>query len=219
MIKAIIYDLDNCLFPATIIPEDTFRSALDALRQANKGEGALAEEVLEEALAACWTHSFDEVARQYAFPEQLSHAATEAFRSLHVKARLVPYPDLVAIEELPGKRFLVTTGYRQFQQSKIATLGIAKLFDAVFIDGLDDEDRRGKEKIFREILHEYALEPAEVLVVGDNPTSEIAAGNAIGMATVQVLRPGIRKGQSATFHIGCLYDLHEIVKEIGQSGS
>lgn len=41
----------------------------------------------------------------------------------------------------------------------------------------------------------------EVLVVGDNPDSEIEAGNRLGLRTVQVLRPGVPRGNNATHYI------------------
>lgn len=218
MINAIIYDLDNCLFSATRVPEETLRSALEVLRQANKGEDALAENILEEALAACRTHAFDEVAQQYHLPRQLREAAKRAFQSLQVQEPLTPYPDLAAIEHMPGKRFLVTTGYRQFQESKIAALGIGHLFDSVFIDALDDKERVGKEHLFKQILEEHAFASSDVLVVGDNPASEIAAGNRLGMVTVQIVRPGVKRGPNAQFYIGSLYELREIVPYCARGG-
>jgi putative hydrolase of the HAD superfamily len=34
------------------------------------------------------------------------------------------------------------------------------------------------------------LSPEEVVIVGDNPDSEIEVGNRLGIRTVQILRPG-----------------------------
>jgi FMN phosphatase YigB (HAD superfamily) len=46
-----------------------------------------------------------------------------------------------------------------------------------------------------------------VLIVGDNPASEIAAGNALGMPTVQMLRPGVRPCDTARHHVHGLAEL------------
>jgi len=53
----------------------------------------------------------------------------------------------------------------------------------------------------------HQLAPREVLVVGDNPDSEIAAGNKMGMATIQTLRPGGLASPAATHHIRTLAEL------------
>jgi len=53
----------------------------------------------------------------------------------------------------------------------------------------------------------HQLAPREVLVVGDNPDSEIAAGNKMGMATIQTLRPGGLASPAATHPIRTLAEL------------
>ncbi|MFQ3616473.1 MAG: HAD hydrolase-like protein [Cyanobacteriota bacterium] len=61
------------------------------------------------------------------------------------------------------------------------------------------------------ILNAHCLSPAEVLVVGDNPDSELAAGNRLGICTVQTLRPGVEKSKLATHHIHTLGELKALV--------
>jgi FMN phosphatase YigB (HAD superfamily) len=51
-----------------------------------------------------------------------------------------------------------------------------------------------------------------VLVVGDNPKSEIEAGNRLGMPTVQILRPGVARGATATHYIHELSELLAIIE-------
>jgi putative hydrolase of the HAD superfamily len=98
-------------------------------------------------------------------------------------------------------RFLVTSGFRRLQESKIAALGITRLFNGIYVDAIDESSRKGKQGVFAEILQENHLRAEETLVVGDNPDSEIAAGNALGMQTVQILRPGVARDGSAMHHV------------------
>lgn len=58
------------------------------------------------------------------------------------------------------------------------------------IDAIDEGNGIGKLPVFTEILRDHGFRPDEVLVVGDNPDSEIAVGNRLGMVTIQILRPG-----------------------------
>jgi len=49
------------------------------------------------------------------------------------------------------------------------------------------------------------------MVVGDNMSSEIAAGNNLGMHTIQILRAGIQKGTEAKQHIYFFTELFNIL--------
>jgi putative hydrolase of the HAD superfamily len=121
------------------------------------------------------------------------------------------YPDLGALKELDAKLFLVTSGFRRLQDSKIRALGFESWFEAVYVDAVDEADRIGKEGTFKEILKTYHLSPEEVLIVGDSPDSEIEAGNRLGMTTAQILRAGVPRGSNATHHIHSLSELKGLI--------
>lgn len=211
MIRAIIFDLDNCLGPADEIGRDFYEPAFTAIREAN--DGRFSDEELDNALADNWRDAFDAVARKHAFPQAMIVAGYRAFDSLRIPRRLSGYGDLAVLRALNVPLFLVTSGFLGLQQSKIDALGIADAFEAVYIDVIDDPLRTGKQAIFGRIAVEHHWEPRDVLVVGDNPHAEIAAGNRLGMPTVQILRPGIERDDSAGRHIASLRDLVAIVAE------
>ena len=52
---------------------------------------------------------------------------------------------------------------------------------------------------------------SELLVVGDNPESEIKAGNNIGIETVQILREGIAPSKIANYRIKHLNELNKLI--------
>ncbi|RYD25107.1 MAG: HAD family hydrolase, partial [Verrucomicrobiaceae bacterium] len=139
MIKAVIFDLDNCLAPAREVGGELYRPAFEAIRQANRGH--LSEAVLEEAFAEIWKHPLDRVAEKYGFSEEMLTAAWEVFTVMEVSRPMSGYGDLAVLGELPVLRFLVTSGFRRLQESKIAALGLHAVFNAVHIDALDEPDR------------------------------------------------------------------------------
>ena len=61
-------------------------------------------------------------------------------------------------------------------------------------------------------MKKHKLKPKEILVVGDNADSEIAAGNNLGMVTVQIMRSAYSKGK-ADFHVKDLYEVKEILEK------
>ena len=212
-IAAIFYDLDNCLFPTASFPLSIVNAEFDKLRALNQKEDFLPPEVLDRALQECWVAPMDLIADTYGFPLPLIDAAARLFSAMPVPNNLKPYEDISAITTFPGMRFLVTTGYRAFQSRKIAALDISRYFDAIHIDGLDDDVRKGKETLFRELIATHHLDTKEVIVIGDNPDSEIAAGNRIGLSTVQILRSGVKKGSNAHYYINNLFDLPSVIKD------
>lgn len=189
-----------------------FAPAFDAVRAANRGH--LAEEALAAAFADMWRHALDHVARQHDFTDDMLRAGWDAFRRIEVRQPLRGYPDLAELASLPLARFLVTTGFRRLQQSKIAALGIAPLFAEVQIDAIDEPPRRSKQERFADIAARHGWQPREVLVVGDNAQSEIAAGNALGMPTVQTLRPGVPVAANAQWRIRNFAELSKLIPKI-----
>jgi putative hydrolase of the HAD superfamily len=211
-VAAVIFDLDNCLAAADEAGEALFAPAFDAIRAANRGH--LAEDELSAAFADMWRHALDHVARRHRFTEEMLQAGWRSFRTIRVEQPLRGYPDLWTIEDLPLARFLVTTGFRRLQESKVAALGIAPLFAEVQVDAIDEAPRRPKQERFADIASRHGWAPAQVLIVGDNGESEIAAGHALGMPTVQTLRPGVPPAANAQWRIRNLAELSKLIPKI-----
>jgi putative hydrolase of the HAD superfamily len=209
MIKALIFDLDSCLAAADEAGDNLFAPAFQAIRAAN--HGAVAEAQLRAAFQDCWRFPFDHVARKYGFSPAMRAAGFAAFRNIEVQQPLQGYGDLQELAQLPAKLFLVTSGFRRLQESKVKALGIGRRFTAIYIDAIDEGKGTGKLPVFASILQEHGFRPDEVMVVGDNPDSEIAAGNRLGMATIQTLRPGVPASSAATHHIRTLSELKHLL--------
>lgn len=205
MIRAIIFDLDSCLAAANEVGDHLFAPAFNAIRNANRG--TVSGATLDAAFSECWRVSFDAIAAKYGFSDTMREAGWQEFKRTEVTEPMKGYPDLHVLKELPVQMFLVTSGFRRLQESKIKALGFAPLFAGIHIDVIDEPDRQGKHGIFAAILATHGLKPEEVLVVGDNPDSEIEAGNRLGMRTVQILRPGVPRSDNARQHIHGLAEL------------
>ncbi|MBV7540408.1 HAD family hydrolase [Acidovorax sp. sic0104] len=205
---AAIFDLDNCLMDARAMGT-LFETAFVAIRQAN--QGTLSPDVLEDAIAQCWYTAFDLVAERYGFSDAMRDAGWQAFISMEMQPPLSGYADLGLLPALPVRRYLVTSGFRRLQQSKIDVLGIAPWFERVVIDAIDEPGPHGKARIFSEILAQERCEPEQVLVVGDNPLSELGAGRALGMVTVQTVRPGVSPWDEADHHVLGLQGVGELL--------
>jgi FMN phosphatase YigB (HAD superfamily) len=209
MVKAIIFDLDNCLSRADEVGRQFLEPMFAALRRTNKG--CVPENRLQEAFDAFWSNAYDWVAREYGFSDEMCEAGWAAASKVEIDAPMHGYPDIAELANLPAKLFLVTSGFRRLQESKIKALGFRSRFVEVHVDDIEEADRKGKEGIFQDILQRHGFSPREVLVVGDNPESEIKAGNNLGIPTVQILRQGVRRGTNATHYIHTLLELRALL--------
>lgn len=211
-IKAVIFDLDNCLAPASAVGKAIADPAFNAIRAANNGH--LTNEYLDEAISACWQHSFDWIAKTYSFSDAMVKAGWAEFTTMSVKGSMNGYEDLNLLAGISTENFLVTSGFRCLQQSKIDALGIANYFSAIYIDALDEDERLGKQGLFSHIMHEHGLLSTELVVIGDNPHSEIAAAKELGILSVQILRPGIEKGFNADFYVANLNEFRTLLSNL-----
>ena len=206
MKEVLIFDLDNCLAPATEVGAALYEPAFEAIRRAN--QGLLDSAALEDAIADCWRHALDWVAAHHGFSPAMLQAGRDAFRKIEVTQPLHGYPDIDVVRNLPGYRHLVTTGFRRLQTSKITALGIESWFEGIHIDAIDEPDRIGKQGLFEQILAAGRWRPGQALVIGDNPESELGAARRLGIDAVQTLRPGVMRSDVANHHVTSLDQLH-----------
>jgi putative hydrolase of the HAD superfamily len=180
-----------------------------SIRRANTG--TLTEAALAQAFTACMRFPFDVVAERFRFSPAMYRAGLLGFEATEVVAPLHGYPDLHVLRDLRAQRFLVTSGFPRLQQSKITALGIRPCFDAIYVDSIVDHPRRRKQAIFADIVQRYGLVARQVWVVGDNGESEIAAGNRLGMTSVQILRPGVERCDTARHAVRNLVELQGLM--------
>ncbi len=172
MIQAIIYDLDNTIFPVPAIGDELFKPV-------------------------------------FGFSPQLTQACIDLQETLEYTKPIAPFEDYALTRALPGDRFLVTTGFDKMQRSKIRQLGIEDEFTEIHIV---NPTLSSKKEVFAGILRRYGYNPQEVLAVGDDPESEIAAANALNMRTVLYDPQDTHNQDEATYRIRHYSELAAIVK-------
>ena len=208
MVRAIFFDLDMCVLDTFSLKGSFFDEVINVLRSSSL-EDALKEKIESQL----WTTSLDDTAKMFALPKDILLRMREAYAQMECPDGITTYGDESFIKDLPVKKILVTTGYQRFQESKIRKLGIEDLFDEIIVDAIDvPELRKGKKKIFKELLKHHAWQASEVLVVGDNPVSELGAAKSLGIPTVQTLRPKVVKWGEADHHVASFAELASLIK-------
>lgn len=179
MSKAVlIFDLDNTIYPVSSIALKLFKKLFNVIEKSGEYKGDIETIKLEIQRTP-----FQKVARSFLFSEQLMKACMDVHRNLTYEDPMYYFEDYELARKLPQTKFLVTSGFRKLQQSKIDKLGIRHDFKEIFIIDLQQSNQTKKD-IFELILGKYKLTKKEILIIGDDITSEIQAGKELGIDTV-----------------------------------
>ncbi|WP_400261175.1 HAD family hydrolase [Sphingobacterium sp. SG20118] len=176
--KAIIFDLDNTIYPVSSIAGNLFSDLFKLIEQDGRYIGSL--EAVKDAIQR---RPFQVVANEFDFNQELTAKALEVLSVLEYRSTIRPFEDYQLTKELDCLKFLVTTGFTNLQWSKIKQLELEKDFEACFVVDPAKSDLT-KKNIFAQIMVKYNLSSKEVLVVGDDIHSEIKAGRELGIETV-----------------------------------
>ena len=196
-----------CILDTYTLDDDVLKPVTDILFASSLSDEA--KETIDKQL---WYIAMDDIVAMHDLDADIAEKMRGVYLNLEASKNIKSFGDEDCILELPGKRYLVTSGYTKFQNSKIDNLGVRHLFDEIIIDVIDvPAERKGKEQIFQEILEENGWQPKDVLVVGDSPHSELPVATKLGIPTAQTLRPTVQKYPEATYHIESLCELKDIV--------
>jgi putative hydrolase of the HAD superfamily len=211
-IPILILDLDNTIYPVSSIGEELFRPLFEIMEKPEYGLGG---ETLEEARKDVQRIPFQKVAGKYKFPEELTQEALSLLRSLSYENDMSSFADYHLVKEYPCTRILVTSGFTKLQQSKITKLGLEPDFEEMFIIDPDLTDKVKKD-IFEEIIKKHDLKKDDVIVIGDDPDSEIQAALDLGLHSI-LLDPNIEFDQNKAEHtVRSLKEATAIIKQKAQ---
>jgi putative hydrolase of the HAD superfamily len=209
MIKLLIFDLDNTLF-------DTYGQlgikVLDKMikRMRRAGLTVKQEKVLREKYIFT---GFRILANELRLSDKVKKIGMSVYEEMDLSG-IKPFDDIDVIGSLEQKKALVTSGTKEVQMNKIRILDIGHLFDDVVVD--ETNNLEGRKRIFSELAKHYRLKPEQVLVIGDNPEIELAAGKSLGMITVQIRRrEHVLEGQ-ADYHVKGLHEMKDIIEDAGR---
>lgn len=182
MKKALILDLDNTIYPVNSISENLFAELFGILDQysetINAGDAGKVDKIKDEMTRRPFQYIVDE----FSLNEEVSNKMTELLRNMAYSRPMTPFDDYRHVRAIALDKFLVTTGYPKLQWSKVKMLGIEDDFKHIHIVD-PDVSQQTKKDVFEEIMqtHNYVIN--DLLVIGDDPESEIKAAKTLGIDT------------------------------------
>lgn len=204
----LLLDLDDTLFETRTIGKQPVAAILNKFKKSLQHTAYASE--MAAIISDIWKYPFDDVAKTYGFDHSTRQKFTDAVNEQHFDLVLSTFPDYHILKQFPRK-ILVTTGFSALQEAKISALGIREDFESIYIDEIDHPARMCKKGIFETIKDSYEGEVSSFYVIGDNPDSELSAGKALGMTTVQVAKLGQTRSPLADHLINSFDELTTII--------
>ncbi|MEQ9296972.1 MAG: HAD family hydrolase [Cyclobacteriaceae bacterium] len=205
----LIFDLDDTIFETRSIGQHHVALILDEFKVT--AEQFYGSDETEMIVSDLWQYPFDFVASKYQFDHQLSDQFSASVNDLEYNLDIQTFDDFHHVKNIDFTKILVTTGFKKLQLAKIKALKIEQEFEAVFIDEVSEPNRKHKKGIFRDILKSSNTKSEDILVIGDNPNSELKAGRELGMKTIQVAKFDQGKSNYSDYIITDFKELVEII--------
>jgi putative hydrolase of the HAD superfamily len=208
---ALIFDLDNTIYPVSSISDQLFPPLYQLLE---KPEYGLDEKTLDEARREIMRRPFQKVAEELRFPPELVEESLNLLRNITCEFPMACFEDYHEVRNIPARRFLVTTGFTRLQESKVSRLQLRDDFEEIFIVDPDTSNMTKKD-VFEEIHSRYDLSYSVMVVVGDDPDSEIKAANELGIKSFLLDRHQAYPGRQCSYRGGRLNELLVFLKAEG----
>ena len=106
---------------------------------------------------------------------------------------LTPNPKLgEAIEQLPGRKLILTNGTRKHAEAVMRRLEIDRHFEDVFDIAAADLDPKPLPQVYDRFLHKHGVDPRRAAMIEDLARN-LEVPHALGMTTVLVVPPATRE--------------------------
>lgn len=182
--KAVIFDLDNTIYSVYTIGEELFAPLFKLI-----AEDPDQKNRFDEVKKEMQTTPFQKVADHFGFSKELKDRGAEILKQIEFNGEMETFDDYPLTREMDVDKFLVTTGFLKMQNSKVRNLKLAEDFKEIHIVDPSTTDKT-KRDVFADIVDRYGYGKDEVLVVGDDPNSEIKAALDLGIEAVLIDKLG-----------------------------
>lgn len=193
MIRAVVFDLDDTLYPEISYAEDGFRKAAAVLESLYGVKNAYQK--IRTLFDEDRQGVFDRLCSSESLPEKAVEDAVDTYRN-NQPEKLEFYPKtkdvLQYLRQNGFKTGIITDGRPFSQRAKIRALGAEAYFDAIIVtDEIGREYRKPHPRAFEEMARKLNVRTEEMMYVGDNPQKDFAVKEYLPLKTVQIRTGGL----------------------------
>jgi putative hydrolase of the HAD superfamily len=191
MIRAVLFDLDDTLYPEREYFESGFAVVAERLEERGAGEagaiGRLLEAIhFEEGREGV----FDKAAARLGYPREWVPELVALFRD-HTPRISLPAESAEVLRclRLQYRLGIVTDGHASVQHGKIEALGLRPLVDAIIVtDELGRRHWKPHPLPFLTCCRALHVQPDQAIFVGDHPQRDIGGAHGAGLRAVRLRR-------------------------------
>lgn len=213
MIKAILFDIDNTLFPSSEFAELARRNAINAMiaagLEANPEEAYSRLRRIIKKYGPNYPKHFNALLRDFKLKSNPKIIAAGVVAYHQTKNSIFPFPDipktLLFLRERGYTLCVASEGRAIKQWDKLIRLGLHNIFHEVFVTS------NKSPRFYRSILLKLKLKPDEVMMVGDSVEKDVKPAKQAGMITA-LLSP--RKNRYADYNIKTPGEIVKILEEL-----
>jgi len=220
MIKVVVFDMDDTLFPEHEFVHSGFRAVSDFVR-GEFGVDTFYQKASKRFAAGDRGRIFNQVLEELRIEsDSLVRQCIEVYRS-H-KPSIALFEDARwALEQFAQfPMALLSDGYLETQQNKAEALNIAPCFEKLyFTDQWGRQCWKPSSCAYEKIEQDFSVSGEECIYIADNPTKDFVAPNQLSWRSVWVNRGGgeyqgaeVAEGGHAELEIDSLYGLEMVLK-------
>lgn len=190
---AVLFDLDDTLFPERDFVYGGYRAVAEAVWQDHRVD--IEPELRRRFDQGCRGDLFTPALRAAGLaPDEPTVRALVAVYRRHTPV-IRPFVDTAVIDQLSARGLrigLVSDGHLEVQRRKLEALNLADRFDAiVFSDALGGRDAwKPSPKPFVTVLEQLQTAPNRAVYVADNPAKDFLGARRAGLQAIRIRRPG-----------------------------
>jgi putative hydrolase of the HAD superfamily len=213
-IKAIVFDIDNTLFPSNDFAELARRNAITAMIEAGMDvDENTAYKKLHHVIdryGPNYPKHFNALLKELGLPYDPKIVAAGIVAYHQAKTSIFHYPDvpktLLSLRERGYKLCVASEGRALKQWDKLIRLGLHNIFHEVFVTP------KKTEQFYASIPEKLNLKPQEIMMVGDRLDKDIFPAKSIGIVTVLISRN--HGGEGADYSIKNFAELLKIIERL-----
>lgn len=213
MVKAILFDIDNTLFPSNDFAELARRNAINAMIEAgldvDAGKAYVKLRRVIDKYGPNYPRHFNILLRELGRQSDPKIIAAGIVAYHQAKTSIFPYPPVPAtILHLRERGYWVcvaSEGRALKQWDKLIRLGLHNIFHEVFVTS------RKSKQFYGSVLRKLKLPPNEVMMVGDNIEKDITPAREAGIITVLVTQ---KPNKAADYHVKHIGELPKILERL-----
>lgn len=185
-VRAILFDIDNTLFPSTKFSSLARKNAVCAMIAS--GMRASLQNALEQLqkitlkYGSNYPRHFNLLVQKFECKNKAYSIAAGIWAYHCTKASISPFKGtLDLLGRLRKKGYILcaaSRGIETKQWDKLIRLGLDMSFDNVFIT------KTKNKNFYKKIASKLKLNPSEILMVGDNPKDDILSAKEAGLKTI-----------------------------------